>query len=160
VAGADITFLAAEIVVYFAVAVLIEYLMTFPAILSLLDVNAVKDSGLDMEVDLKDEDPDVASERRRVSDGLADDDVVKIDSLRKVYTARNNFEAGRLTGVKVAVQSLSFGIPKGECFGFLGINGAGKSTTLSILSGEALVSYLTSMSRKCFIVNQYLVFRI
>jgi ABC-type Na+ transport system ATPase subunit NatA len=24
----------------------------------------------------------------------------------------------------------------GECFGFLGINGAGKSTTLSILSGE------------------------
>ncbi len=38
--------------------------------------------------------------------------------------------------VKVAVQNLSFGIPKGECYGFLGINGAGKTTTLSILSAE------------------------
>lgn len=37
--------------------------------------------------------------------------------------------------VKVAVQSLSFGIRAGECFGFLGINGAGKTSTLSILSG-------------------------
>ncbi|GMH84067.1 hypothetical protein TL16_g09806, partial [Triparma laevis f. inornata] len=37
---------------------------------------------------------------------------------------------------KVAVKNLSFGIPTGECFGFLGNNGAGKTTTLSILSGE------------------------
>ncbi|KAJ1435102.1 P-loop containing nucleoside triphosphate hydrolase protein, partial [Ochromonadaceae sp. CCMP2298] len=35
-----------------------------------------------------------------------------------------------------AVRRLTFGIPKGECFGFLGINGAGKTTTLSILSGD------------------------
>jgi ABC-type multidrug transport system ATPase subunit len=48
--------------------------------------------------------------------------------MRKVYPSP--------VGNKVAVQCLSFGIPKGECFGFLGINGAGKTTTLSILSGE------------------------
>ena len=34
------------------------------------------------------------------------------------------------------MRSLSFGIPRGECFGFLGIKGAGKTTTLSMLSGE------------------------
>ena len=43
---------------------------------------------------------------------------------------------GAVNGFKVAVQSLCFGVPRGECFGFLGINGAGKTTTLSILSGE------------------------
>ena len=38
-------------------------------------------------------------------------------------------------GAKVAVKSTSLGIPRGECFGLLGINGAGKSSTLAILSG-------------------------
>ena len=39
------------------------------------------------------------------------------------------------SGAKVAVKSTSLGIPRGECFGLLGINGAGKSSTLAILSG-------------------------
>ena len=38
-----------------------------------------------------------------------------VNELRKVYPSP--------IGPKVAVQSLSFGIPRGECFGFLGING-------------------------------------
>ena len=40
------------------------------------------------------------------------------------------------TGPKVAVKYMTFGVKKAEIFGFLGTNGAGKSTTLSILSGE------------------------
>lgn len=43
-------------------------------------------------------------------------------------------------GGKYAVKGLSIGIPNGECFGLLGINGAGKSSTLSMLSGEFLPS--------------------
>ncbi len=39
------------------------------------------------------------------------------------------------SGAKVAVKNTSLGIPRGECFGLLGINGAGKSSTLAILSG-------------------------
>lgn len=35
-----------------------------------------------------------------------------------------------------AVQSLSFQVKKGELFAFLGVNGAGKSTTISILCGQ------------------------
>ena len=46
-------------------------------------------------------------------------DVVRLRELRKVYQASST--------VKVAVRSLSFGLPKGECFGFLGINGVSAS---------------------------------
>lgn len=55
---------------------------------------------------------------------------LQIASLRKVYPLSK--------GAKVAVKSTSLGIPRGECFGLLGINGAGKSSTLAILSGQFL----------------------
>ena len=35
-----------------------------------------------------------------------------------------------------AVRDLSFCVKKGELFAFLGVNGAGKSTTISILCGQ------------------------
>jgi ABC-2 type transport system ATP-binding protein len=38
-------------------------------------------------------------------------------------------------GSKVAVESVSFGIRRGEIFGLLGPNGAGKTTTLSAIEG-------------------------
>src|SRR5256885_16518962 len=37
-------------------------------------------------------------------------------------------------GAHCAVTDLSFEIREGECIGFLGLNGAGKSTTLRLLS--------------------------
>jgi len=35
-----------------------------------------------------------------------------------------------------AVERLSFGLSKGECFALLGVNGAGKSTTFKVLTAE------------------------
>lgn len=48
-------------------------------------------------------------------------DVIAIDNLRKSY------------GDVVAVNNISFRVKKGELFAFLGVNGAGKSTTISIM---------------------------
>ncbi len=50
-------------------------------------------------------------------------DVIKIENLFKNY------------GEVKAVQDLSFKVKEGELFAFLGVNGAGKSTTISIMCG-------------------------
>ena len=158
--GADISFMAVESVVYFLLVLLIEYFLTFPAFLSCLH----KVDDCPYEFNPENEDEDVVAERKRVLSGNAESDVVRIEELRKVYPINNRNQRWTLYSIrkaflsglkqfffgkdyvpvpadnssenKVAVQSLCFGVPKGECFGFLGINGAGKTTTLSILSGE------------------------
>ena len=50
-------------------------------------------------------------------------DIIKISHLNKRF------------GEVKAVNDLSFRVKKGELFAFLGVNGAGKSTTISILCG-------------------------
>ena len=53
-------------------------------------------------------------------------DIIRIDHLNKTF------------GDVKAVNDLSFRVKKGELFAFLGVNGAGKSTTISILCGQLL----------------------
>jgi ABC-type multidrug transport system ATPase subunit len=43
-------------------------------------------------------------------------------------------------GKMVAVDHLCVGVPKGQCFGLLGVNGAGKTTTFKMLTGDITVS--------------------
>ena len=51
------------------------------------------------------------------------ENVIEIKNLVKNY------------GETLAVDDLSFSVKKGELFAFLGVNGAGKSTTISIICG-------------------------
>jgi len=75
------------------------------------------------------EDEDVARERLRVEAGMADD-TLKTVKLRKEYRS--------VYGTNVAVQNLSLGVQEGKCFGLLGVNGAGKSTTFKMLTTEII----------------------
>ncbi|MBQ4535199.1 MAG: ATP-binding cassette domain-containing protein, partial [Clostridia bacterium] len=51
--------------------------------------------------------------------------VLKVVNLTKKY------------GERKAVDKINFSIKKGEIFGFVGANGAGKSTTMKIITGLA-----------------------
>nr|KAF6432792.1 ATP binding cassette subfamily A member 2 [Molossus molossus] len=75
------------------------------------------------------DDVDVASERQRVLRGDADNDMVKIENLTKVYKSRK-------IGSILAVDRLCLGVRPGECFGLLGVNGAGKTSTFKMLTGD------------------------
>ena len=81
--------------------------------------------------ELGDEDDDVRAERIRIinlknnepnskSNGK---DYLKLINLTKVYSKVNGFKSKR----HIAVKSLYLGIDKSECFGLIGVNGAGKT---------------------------------
>lgn len=54
---------------------------------------------------------------------MSDQDIIKVEHLSKSF------------GKIKAVQDISFSVKRGERFAFLGVNGAGKSTTISMLCG-------------------------
>jgi len=39
-------------------------------------------------------------------------------------------------GRQLAVDGVCLGVPAGECFGLLGVNGAGKTSTFQMLTGD------------------------
>lgn len=53
--------------------------------------------------------------------------IIEVTNLKKTYKSRHR--------ETLALRGVSFSVKKGEIFGILGVNGAGKSTTLSILVG-------------------------
>eukprot|EP01071_Lankesteria_metandrocarpae_P011787 Lankesteria_metandrocarpae@DN5469_c0_g1_i5.p1 len=90
---------------------------------------------------LKDEDENVVEERERLKGILRSDNVHGYDDaamsvlgVRKTYKGRRNC-CSRQADV-AAVKGVWFEVQKGQCFGFLGVNGAGKSTTLNMITGS------------------------
>ncbi len=62
--------------------------------------------------------------------------IIEVSDLRRDFVVRRN--AGRLRRTKhvvAAVDGVSFAIAPGECVGYIGANGAGKSTTIKMLTG-------------------------
>ncbi|XP_027825964.2 phospholipid-transporting ATPase ABCA7 isoform X8 [Ovis aries] len=108
---------------------------------------------------LGEEDEDVARERERVVQGATQGDVLVLRDLTKVGVGWGASTAGlgslhwpthlshRLPSSQVypgqrtpAVDRLCLGIPPGECFGLLGVNGAGKTSTFRMVTGDMLPS--------------------
>ncbi|XP_032250751.1 phospholipid-transporting ATPase ABCA7 [Phoca vitulina] len=79
---------------------------------------------------LGEEDEDVARERERVVQGATQGDVLVLRDLTKIYYGQRT----------PAVDRLCLGIPPGECFGLLGVNGAGKTSTFRMVTGDMLPS--------------------
>ncbi|MBV99631.1 ATP-binding cassette sub-family A member 7, partial [Eschrichtius robustus] len=79
---------------------------------------------------LGEEGEDVARERGRVVQGATQGDVLVLRDLTKVYPGQRT----------PAVDRLCLGIPPGECFGLLGMNGAGKTSTFHMVTGDTVPS--------------------
>ncbi|XP_036067424.1 phospholipid-transporting ATPase ABCA1 isoform X3 [Oryzias melastigma] len=77
------------------------------------------------------EDEDVARERARIMSGKFQSDILTMIDLSKVYKVGKN----------PAVNRLCLGIPPGECFGLLGVNGAGKTSTFRMLTGDTPITH-------------------
>ncbi|XP_048195509.1 ATP-binding cassette sub-family A member 13 isoform X2 [Perognathus longimembris pacificus] len=73
-------------------------------------------------------DRDVEKEQMRVFEGRTSGDILVLCNLSKSYRS--------FCKKVTAVEDVTVGIPKGECFGLLGVNGAGKSTMFKMLNGE------------------------
>ena len=80
-----------------------------------------------------DEDTDVADERQRIYTSEGNTDSLIVRDLRKVYKARGKKP-------HVAVNDITFGVHKSECFGLLGVNGAGKTSTFKMLTGDSPIN--------------------
>lgn len=74
------------------------------------------------------EDDDVANERKRVTEGGTEGDVLVLNNLFKRH------------GQFVSVNRICVGVPQEECFGLLGQNGAGKTATFKMLTGQFMAS--------------------
>ncbi|CAB1096317.1 ABC [Ectocarpus sp. CCAP 1310/34] len=108
ITGADIACLMASCVGYLVICLAIEYGQTSPKLLGWLRPDPKTDRHSD--TDPEEDDEDVAAEARRVEE---------------MEGVLRDGEGGG-EGPKVAVQGLSFSVARGDCFGFLGINGAGE----------------------------------
>lgn len=120
----DLLFLVGDLLFYFSIVILNDYgLFSFiwDKINSIF-IGTIDNTRLNMV------DGDVAREKSRV-DGLQNADnrkeiIAVVDGIAKKYSRS-----------MIAVVDVTFAVSKGECFGLLGVNGAGKSTTFNMLTG-------------------------
>ncbi|NWS77929.1 ABCA1 protein, partial [Crotophaga sulcirostris] len=119
VAGKNMFAMAIEGIVFFFFTLLLQYrffLRLGPRALQLPS--------------LGEEDEDVARERARVASAPPHAHLLLLKDLTKVYRRRR----------APAVDRLCVAIPPGECFGLLGVNGAGKTSTFKMLTGDTEVT--------------------
>ncbi len=136
VAGINIAYMAAGTAVYFGIAVLIDYTLSSSWYRSVV----FRFGRLPVPVSTRAEDDDVCAERERVLHSAAAGEALSGDavSIRVCFAIMTELGI-RFAGVdrcafqavakqystgKQAVRGVTFGIPAGQCFGFLGINGS------------------------------------
>jgi ATP-binding cassette subfamily A (ABC1) protein 3 len=128
--GASLVFMGFEGILLFILTVIIERGFFIHEIIGMFGCRKHKQQHPQLR---EGEDIDVANEREKINSKNTNGDVVVIQNLAKTYH-------GELTNCwrrkKVAVDEICLGIHKQECFGLLGVNGAGKTSTFNMLTGD------------------------
>ncbi|ODM99039.1 Retinal-specific ATP-binding cassette transporter [Orchesella cincta] len=118
----ELLFMIIQAPIYFAILMLLEY-EVFGWLFGMLCQRKYETSA---DSDAADE--DVLVEKHRVAEMVkteqVNEDALVVESLCKSF------------GSFTAVSNLSFGVHPGECFGLLGVNGAGKTTSFRMITGD------------------------
>ena len=122
IAGYEFAFLVAQSILYPLIAIWMDILSTNPSFVQMFSFQKCRRNKTYEQVPME-EDEDVIAENNRIGEGNANDDRIVISELKKQYP-----------NGKFAVNGLSLGIPSGQVFGLLGINGAGSFSHITILS--------------------------
>ncbi|XP_059473610.1 ATP-binding cassette sub-family A member 7-like isoform X2 [Neocloeon triangulifer] len=113
--------------IFFAITLAIEFGFFDPVWQWILvKLNRAPKLSENMLSDIYDDEEDVGAERQRVKLSSSDEHVLAINDLSKIYKPRG----------RPAVNKLCFGVKRAECFGLLGLNGAGKTSTFKMLTGD------------------------
>ena len=135
IARHEVYWLLASTPIYFLLLLLIQFLSESPMLGGMIanllqrNVNSYKE--------ITDWDDDVVQENNRCnnivnSQSPSSFPPILVNGLKKQYGIFNRFHREP----KLAVRGVSFTVEPGVCFGLLGVNGAGKTSTLGMVSGE------------------------
>lgn len=111
-------------------------LVFYGLILFLIEYLARQQKKSNDEVYNRTEDEDVMNERNRIEKPSETEDQLIVRNLSKQFST-GSCGCGKPV---LAVNNLSFGVPRGQCFGLLGVNGAGKTSTFRMLTGDVTMS--------------------
>ncbi|XP_012272935.1 ATP-binding cassette sub-family A member 1 [Orussus abietinus] len=96
-------------------------------------------SSQDMNEDVKEEKGVISAEinkrRKQINEITNTNNSLLDDENENVFLA---YELSKTYGKTVAVKEVNFRVRRDECFGLLGVNGAGKSTTFKMLTGDEI----------------------
>lgn len=132
--GKYFVFMAAQGVFYMTLVFLVEFgvISRIRYLICNRDPPIVISAEVGTTSDAIPDDDDVEDERRRINktsiDSLLKTDSLLLRNLSKSY------------GSYSAVKSVCVGVPQQECFGLLGQNGAGKTSTFKMLTGDEIVT--------------------
>ena len=124
ISGLPLLYLGVETFVYLFLTILYDYAINTPLLQNILcnwrglQVMQIYDTR--EQIAIEDEDVQQESSRLLTDEDAVESSVVLLKNLKKVYA-----------GGKYAVRGVTLGIPNGECFGLLGINGAGEKQSIN-----------------------------
>jgi len=142
-------FLIIDIILYLGILILIEVFsykeISYKNKIELIDNGEERDSGvIKEEIRAQSEKKNIINNENNFDliDNNNNDDnnnyEIRIKNLQKEYISPlyKTFCCCKRKKGKLAIKNLSFCLDKGECFGLLGLNGAGKSTTFKCITQE------------------------
>ncbi|CAE8743209.1 unnamed protein product [Polarella glacialis] len=140
VAGKYVFSLLVMAPVWFGVRLLVEWGFFLRGCRKRLAASRATGQHADEDSRIKDEAVLLESRRVAAAEGTATDNLV-LHNLEKSFVPAFRCCSRRPSVALRAVRGVSVGVPAGECFGLLGVNGAGKTTAMRMITGDTDISH-------------------